>query len=291
VTGESERFEFGANWSRFLAHLDEQRVAEAVSSISAMLGFSSLEGLSFLDIGSGSGLFSLAAMRLGAERVYSFDYDPQSVACTAELRRRYFPDSPTWRVEQGDATDLEYLRGLGQFNVVYSWGVLHHTGAMWTGIENACAAVAAEGRLFLAIYNDQGRASRAWLAVKKTYNRLPRPLRLPMALLFAAYFELGSMAKAVLRGDIGGWLRRRREGPGRGMSRWHDCVDWIGGYPFEVAKPSEVVDFCGRHGFEPVNIVVRDGLGCNEFVFQRESEERRADREVAWPAKVEAQSD
>ena len=75
------------------------------------------------------------------------------------------------------------------------------------------------------------------------------------------------------------------------MSRWHDCVDWIGGYPFEVAKPGDVVDFCGRHGFEPVKTVARDGLGCNEFVFQRVSRQREADGELVWEARVEAQPD
>src|SRR5262245_27430993 len=100
-----------------------------------MLEIDSLAGLSFLDIGSGSGLFSLAARRLGA-RVHSFDYDPQSVACAAELRRRYFPGDPQWVVEEGSALDADYLTRLGKFDIVYSWGVLHHTGRMWRSEEH-----------------------------------------------------------------------------------------------------------------------------------------------------------
>ena len=84
-----ERFEFGKNWGRFLAVLNDERISEAEASLKSMLKVEGLTGKSFLDIGSGSGLFSLAARRLGA-RVHSFDYDPQSVACTAELKRRYF---------------------------------------------------------------------------------------------------------------------------------------------------------------------------------------------------------
>src|ERR1044072_2056758 len=99
-----ERFEFGKNWARFLELLDEGRIRSAEESLRTMLEVESLEGKSFLDIGSGSGLFSLAARRLGA-RVRSFDYDPRSVACARELRRRYFPDAGGWTIEEGSALD------------------------------------------------------------------------------------------------------------------------------------------------------------------------------------------
>src|SRR5918911_286314 len=121
-----ERFEFGRNWAKFLALLNEQRIADAENSLRQMLECEDLKGRSFLDIGSGSGLFSLAARRLGA-RVHSFDYDPHSVACTMELRRRFCPEDAAWTVETGSALDADYLKRLGRFDVVYSWGVLHHT--------------------------------------------------------------------------------------------------------------------------------------------------------------------
>src|ERR1700684_4380793 len=117
-----ERFEFGKNWAQFLNSLDEGRIQRAESSLREMLETPDLRGLRFLDIGSGSGLFSLAARRLGA-RVHSFDYDPQSVACTLELKRRYFPEDTGWVVEQGSVLDEEHLERLGRFDVVYSWGV------------------------------------------------------------------------------------------------------------------------------------------------------------------------
>lgn len=120
-----------------------------------MLGVVDLNGKTFLDIGSGSGLFSLAARRLGA-KVHSLDYDAQSVACTVELRRRYFPNDADWIVEQGSALDGDYMKQLGQYDIVYSWGVLHHTGAMWLGIEHALQHVAQQGQFYVAIYNDQG---------------------------------------------------------------------------------------------------------------------------------------
>ena len=122
-----ERFEFGKNWARFLAVLNEERIAEAENSLRQMLECETLQNKTFLDIGSGSGLFSLAARRLGAE-VFSFDYDPNSVGCTRELRRRYFENDGQWRVEEGSALERKYLESLGKFDIVYSWGVLHHTG-------------------------------------------------------------------------------------------------------------------------------------------------------------------
>ncbi len=130
-----ERFTFGRNWASFLQTLDESRIEQAELSLKTLLRLESLDGLRFLDAGSGSGLFSLAARRLGAT-VVSFDFDPQSVACTEELRRRFFPDSPDWSVLQGSVLDSSFLSSLGRFDVVYSWGVLHHTGQMWKALGN-----------------------------------------------------------------------------------------------------------------------------------------------------------
>src|SRR3712207_1360016 len=180
-----DRFEFGENWSRFLELLDDGRIARAEESLKTMLEVESLEGKSFLDIGSGSGLFSLAARRLGA-RVHSFDYDPQSVACTMELRRRFFPEDSDWKVEEGSALDAEFVSSLGKFDVVYSWGVLHHTGQMWKALENVDALVAPGGKLYIAIYNDTGTQSARWKWIKRTYNRLPRFLRGPFTIAVIA---------------------------------------------------------------------------------------------------------
>ena len=136
-----ERFEFGENWRSFLSTLNDERIEVAKESLIEMLQVDNLSGKRFLDVGSGSGLFSLAARELGAE-VVSFDFDPTAVACTQELRERYFPDDPNWAIQRGSVLDQRFLGSLGEFDVVYSWGVLHHTGEMWAALKNAASLVA-----------------------------------------------------------------------------------------------------------------------------------------------------
>jgi len=266
------RFEFGENWSSFLRDLNEEKIKAAEASLRQMLGRERLDGLSFLDVGSGSGLFSLAARRLGG-RVHSFDYDVRSVRCTAELRGRFFPDD-AWRVEQASAIDGAYMNALGTFDIVYSWGVLHHTGAMWRAVEQSIGRVAPGGTFFIALYNDQGRASRIWKFVKQTYNRLPGALRfLVLIPAFVWIWGPATMRDLLFLRPGRTW---RRYGSNRGMSAWRDVVDWVGGYPFEVATPEQVVDFCRDRGLELRKLTTCGGrFGCNEFVFQRVREERR----------------
>jgi 2-polyprenyl-6-hydroxyphenyl methylase/3-demethylubiquinone-9 3-methyltransferase len=254
---EGERFAFGANWWRFLKVLNDARITQAEQSLRNMLGVSDLQGKSFLDIGSGSGLFSLAARRLGAT-VHAFDYDPQSVACTRELKRRYAPEDPYWSIEEGSVLDRAYLARLGQFDVVYSWGVLHHTGAMWEALDNVAALVAEGGKLCIAIYNDQGWVSRYWHAVKRTYAHSTM-MRWPLLLLHAPYlFGLRWCVRALT-----GRLALER-----GMALWHDMKDWVGGYPFEVAPPEAIFRFFRDRRFILFEMKTCGGRqGCNEFMF------------------------
>jgi 2-polyprenyl-6-hydroxyphenyl methylase/3-demethylubiquinone-9 3-methyltransferase len=265
-----ERFEFGENWARFISSLDENRILQAEDSLKKMLEVDSLAGRHFLDIGCGSGLFSLAARRLGA-RVHSLDYDPQSVACVAELRRRFYPDDTDWIVQEGSILDAEYIKSLGAFDVVYSWGVLHHTGQMWQALDNAQLPVKRGGKLFIAIYNDTGSQTKRWKWIKKTYNRLPRLLRSPFAALMIAPDEIKPAVVSIIRLRPQNYLQRwTAYDKNRGMSRWRDIIDWVGGYPYEVATPDEIFDFYRARGFMLTKLRCGGvGLGCNEFVFAR----------------------
>jgi 2-polyprenyl-3-methyl-5-hydroxy-6-metoxy-1,4-benzoquinol methylase len=265
-----DRFEFGKNWTKFLELLNDDRIAQAESSLREMLECESLNGKTFLDIGSGSGLFSLAARRLGA-RVHSFDYDPHSMSCTAELRRRFFPEDTNWKVEAGSALDVDYVRSLGQFDIVYSWGVLHHTGQMWKALDNACLPVAPGGKLFIAIYNDTGSQTTRWKWIKKTYNDLPGLLQPPFALLAMAPEEIKNALRSAVTLRFGEYVRSWTQyNHNRGMNKWRDIVDWVGGYPYEAAKPDVIFDFYRERGFSLTRMKCLGGLGCNEFVFTKQ---------------------
>ena len=262
-----ERFGFGKNWNNYIKTLNEEKIKEAEQSLTEWLGIDSLQKMTFLDIGSGSGLFSLAARRLGAI-VHSFDYDEDSVACTKTLRNKYYPQTDQWTIERGDILDREYLNKYSKHDIVYSWGVLHHTGNMHKALDNAGNLVADNGFLFIAIYNDQGAISTFWTLVKKAYNRMVGPLKLLILIpyIFAWYILRALEGIACIKSKE----QRRTYKKKRGMSPLYDAIDWCGGYPFEVAKPEDILDFYKDRNFELLKMSTCGGRkGCNQYLFKK----------------------
>ena len=263
------RFEFGKNWARFLGTIDDGVIEGAKRSLCEMLELDDLHGKSFLDVGAGSGLFSLAGRELGA-RVHSFDVDADSYHCTLELRRRYLPEGDDdWVIEQASVLDPAYISQLGQFDIVYAWGIVHHTGDMWQALRNLADLVSHDGLLFISVYNDQGRASRRWRKIKRFYNRLPQPLR--FVVLWPVFARLWgpTMFRDLIRAKpLQTWKDYAQNS--RGMSPWRDVIDWVGGYPFEVARPEELLDFFRSRRFRLLKLkTCGGGHGCNEFVFSK----------------------
>lgn len=263
---KTERFAFGENWRHFSELIDTDHIEEAKASLRRFFGAEGLQGVRFLDIGCGSGLFSLAALELGAAEVLAVDLDPNSVATTRSVLRRFAPDR-SWRCCQADVFSMS-SDAYGQFDVVYSWGVLHHTGAMFRAIERALELVRPGGRALLALY---GRTPFCgfWRWEKRCYVRhapwfpaLARWIYKPLVLL--RYLLAGKNPIGVVRA-----YRSLR-----GMDWSHDVDDWLGGYPYESVTPEDAIAFVEGRGFRCEKSFAEKrigvfGSGCDEYLFRR----------------------
>jgi 2-polyprenyl-6-hydroxyphenyl methylase/3-demethylubiquinone-9 3-methyltransferase len=273
---DNVRFGFGENWTAFLRHLDEARIVEAEKSIQSLLMMQRLDGLNFLDIGSGSGLFSLAARRLGA-RVRSFDYDVNCVECASKLRAQYFPDDPDWTIGRGSVLDEEFMAQLGCFDVVYSWGVLHHTGDMFRALKLASANVKPSGLFVFALYR-KTRLCGAWTFEKRWYAATSPASQRSARGAFIGLMRLSFLASGR---DFKAYVNNYRSM--RGMDYYHDVHDWMGGYPYESIRPTEVAKLMSELGFAHVRSITRPyasgffGSGCDEFVYRRVDQDAAAD--------------
>jgi 2-polyprenyl-6-hydroxyphenyl methylase/3-demethylubiquinone-9 3-methyltransferase len=265
-----ERFEFGKNWMNYNSKISYKNVEAAKKSMNEFLPSHVLRGKSFLDIGSGSGLHSLVATSDGAY-VTSFDFDPFSVEATQSLKSKFSSNNTTnWRIFRASILDPKFLATLPKFDIVYSWGVLHHTGEMWTAISNAINLVKDDGYLFIAIYNNQGWKSKFWWYIKLIYNKIPKIVRKPWASTVAIMAVCLNIIKyTLLLKPKKAILPLLKYNEGRGMSWKTDFIDWIGGFPYEFATVEELEVFINPKGFIVEKVKRSTSLGCNEILFKR----------------------
>lgn len=251
-------FTFGQNWLRFSHLIDDRRLCEAEASLQQFTGEDLLKGRSFVDIGAGSGLFSIAAVRLGASPVVALDRDDQCLFAIRQNAQRFLnPEQASHlHIQYGDVLRPESL-GNAHVDVVYAWGSLHHTGAMWHAIANAAQLCRPGGHFILAIYN-RTPLSPVWLLAKRFYAAAPPAVGSAMAAALFATRVAARLAKGrhPLQSD-------------RGMSIWYDAVDWLGGLPYECATADELTGFVQRLGFTCVHATLTRRSGCNEFAFQK----------------------
>lgn len=272
---KKDHFSFGKNWQNFLKTLNDEKTEEAKKSLVEFLGGEeNIKGKTFVDIGCGSGLFSLVAYKLGAERVLSIDIDDFSVACATHLREK--ENNPeNWEIKKGSALDKEFITSLGKFDIVYSWGVLHHTGNMYDAFNNVIKLTHENSLFYLAIYNRfqmsfKGGTSKFWYFIKQLYNKSSIIIKKIIEYTLAGY-----MITMMLLRFQNPFFEIRNYKSNRGMSWYHDIVDWVGGYPYEYAGPDEIINYFGKRGFLCKKLIFRNGIGCNEFLFYSNHKEQR----------------
>ncbi|NQV19955.1 MAG: class I SAM-dependent methyltransferase [Rhodospirillales bacterium] len=264
----STHFRFGENWEAYSRLITDPKIDQAIDDMKRLLGATDLSGSSFVDVGCGSGLHSLVALRLGAAPVAGFDFDTQSVE-TARALLETRAKGNAWRIEQKNVFDVNPDTD-GTFDWVYSWGVLHHTGALWDAIEKAMTLVADKGRFAIAIYR-KTPCCRAWARFKRIYAGLPKPVQRLVRGLYIASF---CVALAASRRNPFSYIGTYESN--RGMDYFTDVHDWLGGYPYESASPAEIESFFEARGFvtersfvKPTRLKGLFGTGCDEFVFRR----------------------
>lgn len=251
-------FSFGKNWTSYLKTVDEQKVSLAVKDIEEWLGGGFVAGKTVLDVGCGSGIHSLGYYLAGAKTVLSFDADPYSVEATRTLWEQA-DRPPHWTVVEGSILDECFVAALNSHDIVYAWGVLHHTGSMWEALENTVSLINPGGLCWISIYT-KGPNYPRHLALKETYNRSSRVGKA----LMVSRIVGRKMAKRLIRFENPfGWNERKR----RGMTSYHDLIDWLGGLPYEVATCEEIVDFCEKRGLAAQRMDPRPEGSPSEYLF------------------------
>jgi len=259
------RFGFGKNWSDFVERsFSEERLQKAQRHLLHFLKLPDLTGKTFLDIGCGSGLHSLAALRAGAAHVFSFDYDLNSVAATKKLSN-FIGDHDHWSISQGSVLDKSFINTLPKADIVYSWGVLHHTGSMWEAVENAASRVSDGGVFYIALYTTDVYTDpppEYWLNIKRRYNKSGYLRKKQMEWAYAWKYSIWPDLKRG-RSPLKYLFNDNRV---RGMRYWTDVRDWLGGWPMEFAGIAETKKFAAdKLNMRLLNITA--GEGNTEYLF------------------------
>jgi SAM-dependent methyltransferase len=261
------RYGFGKNWAEFIERqLSDEIVQQSVEHMKTFLKVDTLAGKTFVDIGCGSGIHSLAALHLGAAKVTAFDYDRDSVATSRQVRDWAGIPEARWSIDQGSVLDRAFMDALPKSDIVYSWGVLHHTGAMWEAVRNAAIPLAKGGEFYIALYSSDNYVDPTpefWIRLKRAYNQADPLTRKLMELKYVYWILIRPEIEAG-RDPLNMMTNYGK----RGMTAWTDAKDWLGGYPMEFASYAETCGFCKTTAdLDLVNVLT--GEGCTEYLFAR----------------------
>lgn len=267
-------FAFGKNWASYAKGIGLEQIAEAEGGLRRLLDSKPLTGQRFLDIGCGSGLHSLAAIRLGASEVVAIDIDADSVATTQAVLAKHAPDA-RFTVEHISVFELDPARH-GLFDVVYSWGVLHHTGDLDRALRSAAALVAPNGQFVFALYR-KTLLCGVWKLEKRWYTHGGPGTQKMLRAIYLTLFRAGlRLTGRRLKDYMSNYTIR-------GMDFNHDVHDWLGGYPYESISPAVVDQRMTDLALVRVRTFTREGWfgrlfgihhgifgsGCDEYVYAR----------------------
>jgi 2-polyprenyl-6-hydroxyphenyl methylase/3-demethylubiquinone-9 3-methyltransferase len=271
LTDLGSHFAFGENWANYAESLSEHEIDQAEEGLRRLLDAETLAGRSFLDIGCGSGVHSLAALRLGASQIVACDIDPMSVQTAQTVLQRFAIAKDRSRVFEMSVFALDAAR-VGTFDVVYSWGVLHHTGDMARAMAAASSLVAPDGLFVFALYR-RTLLCPLWVFEKRWYASASPTQQRAMR---RAYIAARALVERLRGRSLESYIANYRGN--RGMSFEHDVHDWLGGYPYESISPDQVDAIMSASGLSLVRrqtdtrLLRRIGLlgtGCDEYVYRR----------------------
>lgn len=258
----NRHFDFGENWKNFSSNaLYDSSLKECISSLVELFQRPDLKANSFLDIGCGSGIFSIAARCLYASPVVGFDISKNSVTAAQNNIIRFAPNKSEISFLEGSILDKNFIERLGKFDRVYAWGSLHHSGDLWQALSNTASTVKDGGELVVAIYQTHW-SSPIWSIIKRLYNASPKIIQKLMIIIF--YFVI-LIAKTICTGKNPYTMKR-------GMSFYYDVVDWIGGYPYQYATKDQVVNFLSKYGLKMLNFIPATlPTGNHQYLFRKDS--------------------
>jgi 2-polyprenyl-6-hydroxyphenyl methylase/3-demethylubiquinone-9 3-methyltransferase len=268
VNKSSRHYSFGKNWLEYSQSINSIHVDHVTSDLSRLLNLKDLTQKSVLDIGCGSGVHDVGFYQLGCRNLTAIDYDQDCITATNQTLEKFCPGSG-YKILQGDILSSK-TQSLGKFDIVYSWGVLHHTGNLLEAICKASTLVAREGHLAIALYRKTLMCG-FWKAEKRLYSRLPRIFQRFLELIYISFFSIALLftQKTSITNYIESYSSKR------GMNFFADVKDWLGGYPYESISPHELRKLMSSLGFRQVYSLEGNsrigifGSGCDEFLFQK----------------------
>jgi len=258
-----KKFSFGKNWQNFNKNITNKNINNSIKYFKNFTKFVNLKNKTFIDVGCGSGINSLLAIKLNAKKVLSIDIDENSVSACKLLRKKYKISNKNWIIKQVSILDTSKIKKLGKFDFIYSWGVLHHTGDMNKAFDNLFLLAKKKSYIYVSIYNKY-LTSNTWKIIKYFYASSNNFIKKIMEKIYITIYYIGlNLNKYSIKEYKKSFVLKR------GMSFRHDIIDWLGGYPYEYLSFEDLSAIFFKKGYSILSFKKSNGVGCNEIFVKR----------------------